>query len=116
MGWGQGYFPSGGGKAWLSVASPASAPLRPIDLTSRGSVDSVHIVAWMGGKMPRHVADKMLRHCKSSLEAGLIARDLRAWLLKDNSLSAVFAGVRLLPVVPPTNVYCFFTPHTDSLA
>ena len=73
----RGYFPSGGGKVKLSVATGVSAPLRPINLTDRGTIATVDIAVWHGGRMPRHVADKMFRSAKADVEAGLISRDLR---------------------------------------
>jgi RNA 3'-terminal phosphate cyclase (ATP) len=76
----RGYFPTGGGKVRLSVLRGVSEPLAPICLTDRGTIASVDITVWFGGKMPRHVPDKIMRRAKGDLEAGLIARDLRTYL------------------------------------
>lgn len=76
----RGYFPKGGGEVTLRVPAiiRPDFKLKPIMMVKRGSIVNVHIWVYYGGKMPRHVADRLLTGARTALMDGLVSRGLCA--------------------------------------
>jgi RNA 3'-terminal phosphate cyclase (ATP) len=73
----RGFFPKGGGEIRLHVpACPDGYTLSPIRLLKRGGIVAVHVWTFFGGKMPRHVADRITAAARATLQTGLTDRGL----------------------------------------
>ena len=87
----RGYYPRGGGEVRVSVPSFVG-PLRPVTLTERGAVTSIHGRAYVAG-LPRSLAEQMQRAAHSRLvasgiEPGIINIDV----IRERNEDAVGAG------------------------
>jgi len=56
----RGYFPRGGGEVHVHT-NPCRTPMTPIVLMERGDVCEVYIRSHHAGKLPRHVAEEMVK-------------------------------------------------------
>jgi RNA 3'-terminal phosphate cyclase (ATP) len=72
----RGFFPRGNGRVRLTAAPVRS--LTPIVMLERGAVVGVAVWAFHGGRMPAHVAAKMLTQAREVLQHGLVERGLGA--------------------------------------
>ena len=73
----RGFFPKGAGEISLRVpAAPKGYKIEPIHMTKRGSIVGVHAWVFVGGRMPRHVGDKLLTTARDTIREGLTSRGL----------------------------------------
>ena len=66
----RGYYPKGGGEVRVQVKH-SNAPIGPLRMTDRGTIQEIYIRSFHAGKLGRHLAQQMATACRSYLKSRL---------------------------------------------
>jgi len=102
----RGYYPKGGGEVHLRV-DPIKEPLKPIILTDPGKVQQIEIRAFVAGKIPDHVGNRIIASAKGILGKTFDLSMIKDEMVRESPAKSVGDGTGLI-IVATTTSGCIF--------
>eukprot|EP01089_Gocevia_fonbrunei_P001058 TRINITY_DN11012_c0_g1_i1.p1 TRINITY_DN11012_c0_g1~~TRINITY_DN11012_c0_g1_i1.p1 ORF type:complete len:445 (+),score=103.78 TRINITY_DN11012_c0_g1_i1:54-1388(+) len=104
----RGYYPAGGGIVHLKVP-PITEPIKPITLLDPGRITSVHIRAFVAGRVPMKVAERMAKEAKKHMKRyfGDLPVDFQQFIVQETEEAAMGTGTGII-VVAYSSTGCIY--------